>query len=47
MTCYRKATACAATMRKGYSMASQYSPFACQRELTLQPQRNSLYARQR
>jgi hypothetical protein len=47
MTCYRKATACAATVRKGYSTVGQYSPFTCQRELTLQRQQDSLYARQR
>jgi hypothetical protein len=35
MTCCRKATACSATMCKGYSTAGQYSPFAYQRELTL------------
>jgi hypothetical protein len=44
MTCYKKATACAATVRKGYSTAGQYNPFACQQELTLQQQHDSLYA---
>jgi hypothetical protein len=46
MTYYRKATACAATVRNCYSMAGQYSPFACQWELTLQRQHDSLYAYQ-
>jgi hypothetical protein len=46
MTCYRKATACVATVRKGYSTAGQYSPVTCQWELTLQRQYDSLYAYQ-
>jgi hypothetical protein len=38
MTCYRKATVCTVTMRKGYNTAGQSSPIACQQELTLQRQ---------
>jgi hypothetical protein len=47
MTCYRKATACTTTVRKGYSTAGQCSPFACQQELALQRQHDPLYACQR
>jgi hypothetical protein len=36
MACSRRAAACAATVRGGYSTAGQHSPFACQQELTLQ-----------
>jgi hypothetical protein len=45
--CYRKATTCAATVRKCYITAGQYNPFANQRELTLNRQHDSLYACQR
>jgi hypothetical protein len=47
MTCCRKTTTCAATVRKGYSTAGQYSLFAYQRELTLHRQHDTLYACQR
>jgi hypothetical protein len=47
MTCCRKATTCAATVRKGYITAGQYSPSVYQRELTLHRQHDSLYACQR
>jgi hypothetical protein len=47
MICCRKPTTCAATVRKGYISAGQYSPFAYLRELTLHRQHDSPYACER
>jgi hypothetical protein len=44
MTYCKKATMCAATVRKGYILAVQYSPFVYQQELTLHQEHDSPYA---